>query len=137
MEKMFRLTYFQDDDKGKLVCKVLGIYSSKNKVNRALKRYKVLSGFKDNITRFHVFEEILDKSHWNEGFIFKLDHYYEIEDKEFHRLIGLYTSFERAKETIENYKLLPGFKEYPYDFYLEVYEINKGHWEEGFVTEYY
>lgn len=136
MEKMFILAHWHDD-KGKKVYKILGIYSSKNKVNRALKRYKVLPGFKDNITRFHVFEEILDESHWNEGFIFKLEHYYEIECKEFHRLIGLYTSFERAKETIEKYKLLPGFKDYPDDFYLEVYEINKNHWEEGFVTEYY
>jgi hypothetical protein len=38
-----------------------------------------------------------------------------------------------AEKTIDKYKEIVGFKEYPDCFYINTYIVNRDHWTEGFV----
>lgn len=50
------------------------------------------------------------------------------------KLIGIYSSKENAEKTIDHYKTLPGFKDYPVScFHVDKYEIDKDQWIEGFI----
>jgi hypothetical protein len=50
------------------------------------------------------------------------------------KLIGVYSSRESAEKTIGQYRMLPGFREYPLAcFYIEEYELDQNHWTEGFI----
>jgi hypothetical protein len=40
------------------------------------------------------------------------------------KLIGYYSSVEKAEKTIEKYKNITGFKDYPDDFYIKELEID-------------
>jgi hypothetical protein len=58
------------------------------------------------------------------------------------KLIETYSSNETARAAIEQFKVQPGFCDYPHltddeesGFYLDEYELDKDHWSEGFVTE--
>lgn len=64
--------------------------------------------------------------------VYLLQHSYEQNDIEETKIIGIFSSKEKALEVIERYKILSGFKEYPNDFYIDEYQIDKNHWEEGF-----
>ena len=52
------------------------------------------------------------------------------------KLIGVFSSAEKANQTIEKYKTLVGFKDCPLDcFEIDEYEIDKAsNWTEGFCT---
>lgn len=69
--------------------------------------------------------------------IYVLQHSYEVgEDGDFDetKMIGVYSSKGKAEKTIEKYKMLPGFKDYPIScFHISEYEIDKDHWNEGFI----
>ena len=66
--------------------------------------------------------------------VYLLQHSYEIEEFDETKIIGIYSTKEKAKEVIEKYNTLPGFKDYPNDFYIDKYELDKNHWDEGFIT---
>jgi hypothetical protein len=68
--------------------------------------------------------------------VFLLLHSYERDDCEETKTIGIYSTNEKAQNVIEKYKKLSGFKDYPDCFYIAEYEIDKDHWEEGFITLY-
>jgi hypothetical protein len=53
------------------------------------------------------------------------------DDKE----IGTYTSYQLAKEAINRLKDKTGFIEYPNDFYIDEYIIDKDYWTDGFSYE--
>lgn len=69
--------------------------------------------------------------------VYILEHSYEVgEDREFDevKMIGVYSSKEKAEKTIARYRMLSGFKDYPVScFYISKYEIDKDHWTEGFI----
>jgi len=74
--------------------------------------------------------------------VYVVQHSYEVGDKgEFEgedfdetKMIGVYSSKEKAEKTIDRYKMLPGFKDYPIScFHIDKYEIDQEHWAEGFV----
>jgi hypothetical protein len=64
--------------------------------------------------------------------VFVLEHSYEDNQHEDTKMIGVYSSQEKAKETIKKFKKLPGFKEYPNGFNIDEYEIDEDNWTEGF-----
>lgn len=70
-------------------------------------------------------------------FAYILQHSYEVgEEGAFDeiKLIGVYSSQEKAEKVIERYISLPGFKEYPAEcFHISKYEIDKDQWTEGFI----
>ncbi|BBB90460.1 DUF7336 domain-containing protein [Methylomusa anaerophila] len=71
-------------------------------------------------------------------FAYVLQHSYEVgEDGAFDevKLIGVYSSKEKAEQVIRRYKILPGFKDYPMEcFHISEYEIDKDQWAEGFIN---
>jgi len=71
--------------------------------------------------------------------VFVLFHSYENDDGyDEEKMIGVYSSEEKAKETIEKLKNVEGFCDYPVDcFGIDEYEIDKDHWVGGFCKVYY
>ena len=70
--------------------------------------------------------------------VFVLQHSYEYgDDNEYTetKLIGIYSSMEKAKETVNKLKTAEGFREYPLDcFYITKYMLDEDDWTEGFVS---
>lgn len=70
--------------------------------------------------------------------VYVVEHSYEVgEDGDFHerKLIGVFSSEKKAKEVIEEYKKLPGFRGYPKEcFHAKKYKIDMKHWEKGFLN---
>jgi hypothetical protein len=72
--------------------------------------------------------------------VFLLQHTYESEGDEKLKLeetkiIGIYSSKEKAECVIQKYKTIQGFNKYPEDcFTIDEYKIDKNHWQEGFIT---
>lgn len=57
--------------------------------------------------------------------VYLLSHRIKVE-KDSHStvIIGIYTSLEIIQETIQRYKYIEGFKDYPDNFIVEEYEID-------------
>jgi hypothetical protein len=64
------------------------------------------------------------------------------------KFIGTYSSSASAHAAIDRLKVQPGFCDYPRlidplvddgesGFYLDEYELDKDHWCEGYITEYW
>lgn len=50
------------------------------------------------------------------------------------KLIGVYSSEERAWDAVSRLAQLPGFAQAPQGFHVDAYELDRDHWTEGFVT---
>ncbi len=71
--------------------------------------------------------------------VFILQHSYKlsISGEEETKLIGAYSSKEKAEKAIERLSKQPGFRDLQEYFSIDEYEIDQDHWAEGFVTETY
>jgi hypothetical protein len=49
------------------------------------------------------------------------------------KVIGIYSSEQKAAEAIKRLKSKPGFATVKEGFHIDKYELNKDHWTEGFV----
>ncbi len=49
------------------------------------------------------------------------------------RLIGLYSTKEKAEKALESVRNQHGFRDYPSGFYLERIQLDEDSWREGFV----
>jgi len=58
----------------------------------------------------------------------------EDEYADYPKLIGVYRSRAAAELAIERLKDRPGFKDHPAGFQVSAYELDKDHWEEGFIS---
>ncbi|MCX7923119.1 MAG: hypothetical protein N3B21_14075 [Clostridia bacterium] len=65
--------------------------------------------------------------------VYLLQHSYEYDDCEETKIIGIYSSKEKADLVIEKYKKLPGFKHYPDCFFIDGYKIDEDNWQDGFL----
>jgi len=61
---------------------------------------------------------------------------YGLHDEE--KLIGIYSTEEKAAEAIEAHKDLEGFRDYPVECF-EIHEavVDRSNWNEGFTTVHY
>jgi hypothetical protein len=50
------------------------------------------------------------------------------------KLIGIYSTRERAEEVLAVFQTLPGFCDYPDRFTISPYQLDESHWTEGFAT---
>jgi hypothetical protein len=50
------------------------------------------------------------------------------------KLIGVYSTRERAVTAVEQLRRAPGFCDHADGFHIDEYEIDKDHWVEGFFT---
>jgi len=69
--------------------------------------------------------------------IFVLEHLHEFEDgHEDSKLLGLYSSQEKAEAGLERVRDQPGFRDHPEGFSIEAWEVDSERiaWPQGFVT---
>lgn len=66
-------------------------------------------------------------------FIYSLEHIYTDETHRDCKFLGYFDDSEEMKKAKQRLLLLPGFSEYPNDFYIKKYELNKVHWQNGFT----
>jgi len=50
------------------------------------------------------------------------------------KFIGAYSSEASAQAAVERLRIQPGFRDYPDDFTIDEYEVDKDHWTEGFTV---
>jgi homoserine kinase type II len=50
------------------------------------------------------------------------------------KFIGVFSSRKLAREAINSLRSVKGFSNSKRGFYIEKYEINKIHWQDGFIT---
>ncbi|HHX58141.1 MAG TPA: hypothetical protein GX710_09010 [Clostridiales bacterium] len=62
------------------------------------------------------------------------DEYNESDDVYDTKIIGIYSTKEKANIVIKRYKTLEGFCDYPNNFYIDKYNIDEENWKEGFIT---
>jgi hypothetical protein len=67
--------------------------------------------------------------------VFILWHVHEFEDgSEDVKLIGVYSTRERAEAAKQRLLNQPGFCDIPEGFHIDRYPLDKDHWTEGYVT---
>jgi homoserine kinase type II len=67
--------------------------------------------------------------------VWKLYHIRTREDGcEDEKLIGIYTTREKARATIQRLSGLRRFKDYPGKFKIFKFTLDKDHWTEGFIS---
>lgn len=49
------------------------------------------------------------------------------------KIIGAYSTRERAQASLERHRSLPGFRDYPDGFEISEYELDTDDWNEGFL----
>ncbi|MCP5420145.1 MAG: hypothetical protein H6969_06580 [Gammaproteobacteria bacterium] len=63
---------------------------------------------------------------------FLVKHSYETRGHSDTKVIGIYSSYAHAEDAISKLRAMPGFKNYPNDFYIDKYPIDTSFWVEGF-----
>ena len=67
--------------------------------------------------------------------VFVLQHSYERDGYDEVKMIGVFSTDEKAMQTINKLKNVAGFRDYPKEcFCIDEYEIDTEHWIEGFCT---
>jgi hypothetical protein len=67
--------------------------------------------------------------------IFVLQHVHMLDNgEEDVKMIGVYSSLERAEEAIKRLTMKPGFSDSPEGFVVHRYVLNEDCWTEGYIT---
>jgi len=66
--------------------------------------------------------------------VYIVEHSYEYNDCEEAKLIGVFSTEKKAKEVVDIYKKLPGFKDFKNNFFINNYQLDSPEWKEGFVS---
>jgi len=64
--------------------------------------------------------------------VYILWHSYDDDNREDSKLIGVYSTEHLAESAKQEILEKPGFNKYPEGFIIDKYQINQGHWLEGF-----
>jgi homoserine kinase type II len=69
--------------------------------------------------------------------VFVVQHVHVLDDEsEEVKMIGVYSSRQKADEAVARLKSQPGFCHTPQGFAVSKYVIDRDHWPEGYVTAY-
>jgi hypothetical protein len=71
--------------------------------------------------------------------VFMLSHTHEFDDgHEDVKIIGLYSSREKAESVLANVRDQPGFRIFPEGFSIDEWRVDPDHigWSEGFITAF-
>ena len=67
--------------------------------------------------------------------VFVVQHVHELRNEEEDvKMIGIYSTREKAEAVVERLRLQPGFCEVPTGFHIDKYPVDADHWTEGYVT---
>lgn len=65
--------------------------------------------------------------------VYMVQHSYELENgSDVIKIIGIFSSYQLAKEVVSQYITLPGFEDRPNDFIIDKYEVDRKYWSEGY-----
>lgn len=84
--------------------------------------------------------ELLERGFIDMERVYLVQHSYEYQydddlNIEETKIIGIYSSRDKAQQVVERYKTKKGFNRFPEDcFYIDAYELDKDHWKDGFIT---
>lgn len=53
------------------------------------------------------------------------------------KLLGVYSTEQRAQERIHEAQTLPGFRDEPDCFFITTFQVDKDEWTSGYFTYYY
>jgi hypothetical protein len=67
--------------------------------------------------------------------VYVLHHTHDLDSEDTDiKLIGVYSTEEKAQNAITKLSFLPGFRDSRQGFHIDKYEMDKDHWQEGFVS---
>ncbi len=66
---VFMLYHIVTDTSGNDCEKLIGVYSSGENAKAAISRLRGFPGFRENPESFQIFEHLIDRDGWTEGFI--------------------------------------------------------------------
>jgi hypothetical protein len=72
------------------------------------------------------------------GYLLQHEYEYKFNNETFEevKVLGIYSTREKAEEAINYYMTLEGFKDHPIEcFHIDEYTFDERHWAEGFFTE--
>jgi homoserine kinase type II len=69
--------------------------------------------------------------------VFLLWHVHDLGEEEDAKLLGVYSSEQKAEAARQRAVALPGFRECPEGFLVDRYELDQDYWTEGYVTMRY
>lgn len=68
--------------------------------------------------------------------IYLLQHRHPFEDgSEDTKFLGIFATKKEVMQAIKFYKKLLGFKDFPNEFFIDKYEIDRCEWDSGFIVE--
>jgi homoserine kinase type II len=65
--------------------------------------------------------------------VYLLWHAHNLDEEEEVKLLGVYSSEQKAEKARERARSLPGFRDYPENFHIDRYAVDRDHWTEGFI----
>jgi hypothetical protein len=71
----------------------------------------------------------------NTATVFVVQHQYDLDGCDETKFIGVYASRASAEAVVHKLRGQPGFRDHPGDFSIDEYELDRDHWEEGFITD--
>jgi hypothetical protein len=66
--------------------------------------------------------------------VYLLWHAHDLVEEEDVKLLGVYSTEDRARDRIDRARALPGFRAAPDGFEVSRYQVDKDEWPDGFVT---
>ena len=67
--------------------------------------------------------------------VFLVEHVHTLQDGEENvKAIGIYSTRQAAEEAVRRSRLLPGFRDAPEGFTIDLYLLDQDGWAEGYVT---
>lgn len=66
--------------------------------------------------------------------VYLLWHAHDLDNEVDVKLLGVYSSQQKAVEAKERLKLLPGFRDNLPGFHISCYQLDKDEWTTGFLT---
>lgn len=114
--------------------KEIGYFTSIKKMDKVLKSYKKIIGFRDYPNDFVVEKISIFSCSKNTSFLYDLTHFYEdIDGDDIVTYLGCYSSLKEARNRREMLKYTSRFLSHPEAFLIRHIKLNQCSWCEGFV----
>jgi len=116
--------------------KLIGFFSSMEKVEEVIGRYKLLNGFKEHPNDFKTKICMVDVDDFNETAVDLLEdevyylahEYYDGVEFDYVTDLGVYSTLEKAKQSMKKFKRRVQFKDYKDGFSIDCYKIDNDYW---------
>lgn len=114
--------------------KCVGYFSDLSIVNRTIKDYQKITGFKDYPNDFTVCEHVVSGENVSSVFVLFHEYYVPKGDYDEVACLGLFVTKEEAETALNTYKRSLKYAGCPDGFSIDEYRINELNWIEGFIS---